>query len=422
MSKPIKKIGLFLILIILLPIIFLTYREFSSLNEDEKILEKIYKNQLDVILFSVNQYSEDMVRSGSFRLQSIIENYQSDKKSLNEKLNSFYNENPVVKLVFISDSSLAVNHTYVNAGNGIIFEKDDQEVKLVLDKNYKLISRLYVYKSMGFTKIEPLNSTEIKGKQIFVFVLDDKRLCGIVINPRDFVRKVLASKIQSVAGQELNIAVFDSVKNVSIYSTGNTGTEYQQSKHLWMIPDYSLGISLRGATIDSLIKERTYTNMILIAGLTVLMLLVTLYGYKNIKKEVELAQIKSDFVSNVSHELRTPLALISMFAETLVMGRVKSDEKQNEYYNIIHQETERLSKIVNKILSFSKIEAGKWKFRFSKEDLNSIVEKIYCNYKFHLQKNGFEFSFEPASEILESNFDPETVTEAVINLIDNAVK
>jgi len=148
------------------------------------------------------------------------------------------------------------------------------------------------------------------------------------------------------------------VKNTNVYSTANPVTEYQQSKRLWLIPNYSLGIALRGPTIENLVKDRTYTNVILIAGLTVLMLIVTLYGYRNIKKEVELAQIKSDFVSNVSHELRTPLALISMFAETLVMGRVKSEEKQVEYYSIIQQETERLSKIVNKILSFSKIEAG----------------------------------------------------------------
>ena len=113
MSKPIKKIGLFLLLIIVLPIIFLTYRELSSLNEDEKILEKIYKNQLDVIIFSVNQYSEDVVRSWSFRMQSIVENSQSSKKDFDENLSLFYNENTVIQSIFISDSSLTTNKTFI---------------------------------------------------------------------------------------------------------------------------------------------------------------------------------------------------------------------------------------------------------------------------------------------------------------------
>ena len=219
MSKPIKKIGLFLILIIVLPIIFLTYRELSSLNEDEKILEKIYKNQLDVIIFSVNQYSEDVVRSWSFRMQSIIENSQSSKKDFDENLNSFYSENSVIHSMFISDSSLAVNKTFIKSENGTIFEKDDWEIKQILKNNGKLISRLYKYKSSGFTKLEPLNSMNIKGTQAIVFVLDDRRLCGFVIDPRYFVNDVLSGKIQSVAREELSVAVFDSVKNVNVYST-----------------------------------------------------------------------------------------------------------------------------------------------------------------------------------------------------------
>ena len=422
MSKPIKKIGLFLLLIIVLPIIFLTYREFSSLNEDEQILEKIYKNQLDVIIFSVNQYSEDVVRSWSFRFQSIIENSPSTKTNFNKNLNSFFEENTVIQSMFISDSSLTINKTFIKSANKIALEKNNWEIKQVLDNNKKLISRLYKYKSSGFTKLEPLNSMNIKGTQVLVFVLDDRRLCGLVFDPQDFVNDILSAKIQSVAREELAIAVFDSVKNVNVYSTERGELDFQQSKHLWLLPDYSLGIALRGASIDTLVRDRTYTNMVLIAGLAVLMMVVTLYGYRNIRKEVELAQIKSDFVSNVSHELRTPLALISMFAETLAMGRAKTEEKQSEYYNIIQQETERLSKIVNKILSFSKIESGKWKYHFVKADLNSVIEKIYCNYKFHLQNNGFEFRFEPINGPLESSFDPEAVSEAVINLIDNAVK
>ena len=137
---------------------------------------------------------------------------------------------------------------------------------------------------------------------------------------------------------------------------------------------------------------------------------------------MELAKIKSDFVSNVSHELRTPLALISMFAETLEMGRATTEEKKKEYYTIISKEATRLSRIVNKILSFSRIEAGRKEYHFSKINLNLLVEDVFNSYQFHLKNNGFKFSFLPANAIPEIEADGEAISEAIINLIDNAIK
>ncbi|MCW9096630.1 MAG: HAMP domain-containing histidine kinase, partial [Ignavibacteriaceae bacterium] len=144
--------------------------------------------------------------------------------------------------------------------------------------------------------------------------------------------------------------------------------------------------------------------------------------YKNIRKEVEIAQIKSDFVSNVSHELRTPLSLISMFSETLEMDRVKTEEKKKEYYSIISNEANRLSKIVNSILNFSKMEAGKRQFNFVDSYLNDVVENVYRSYKFHLEQKGFTFSLEKDENIPILKIDEEAVSEAIVNLIDNAVK
>ena len=79
--------------------------------------------------------------------------------------------------------------------------------------------------------------------------------------------------------------------------------------------------------------------------------------------------MKSDFVSNVSHELRTPLSLIRLYAETLEMGRLTSPEKYQEYYRIIRKESERLTALINNILDFSRIEAGKKEYDFCETDL-----------------------------------------------------
>ncbi|HWA34849.1 MAG TPA: HAMP domain-containing sensor histidine kinase, partial [Cyclobacteriaceae bacterium] len=193
------------------------------------------------------------------------------------------------------------------------------------------------------------------------------------------------------------------------------------TKSFWLFPDYTLGIRVLGASIDDVIKERTTTNFILLASLDVILILAVIFVFRNVKREVQLAQNKSDFVSNVSHEIRTPLALISMFAETLEMDRAPSEAKKKEYYSIISKETHRLSGIVNKILNFSQTEANKKKLTFEKFEPEREIRQVLNNYDFHLKNNGFEYEIKCAPD-LKIAADKEAFTEALINLVDNAIK
>src|SRR5436189_192394 len=83
--------------------------------------------------------------------------------------------------------------------------------------------------------------------------------------------------------------------------------------------------------------------------------------------------MKTDFVSNVSHELRTPLALIRLYAETLELKRISTPEKKQEYYRIIRKESERLTALINNILDFSRIEAGRKEYEFRENNIAELV-------------------------------------------------
>ncbi|MGI9542918.1 MAG: sensor histidine kinase, partial [Cyclobacteriaceae bacterium] len=88
----------------------------------------------------------------------------------------------------------------------------------------------------------------------------------------------------------------------------------------------------------------------------------------------------------------------------------------------ISQEANRLRGIVNKILSFSKMEAGKIRYNLEKSDLNEIVEEVLKSYSFHLKNKNFEYTFEACSDLPEIQSDKDALSEAIINLIDNAIK
>jgi len=135
-----------------------------------------------------------------------------------------------------------------------------------------------------------------------------------------------------------------------------------------------------------------------------------------------LSQLKNDFVSNVSHEIRTPLALITMYIETLEMGRVKNEGKIKEYYTIIMNQTTRLSGIVNRILNFSQIEGNKRKYFLSMTNLNEIVENAFLTLNYSLETKGFTYTFEPDKNLPPILADREAIADAFVNLVDNAMK
>jgi len=422
-----KKIGLILLIIIILPIAFLLINELGKLTENEQVLEQIYNNQLQAILFSVNQYSEDVVRTTANTIIDRVESV-SDRTSEDKRFSLLINENRKFTILFIADSLDADNMRFYFRENEMPLNMDSLSnyYKDVLQRNEIIVKRLYTYREQGYRKIEPIVLPNSGNQSLLLFasgLKNSNRIYGLVINPQEFITQILSSRLQEVAKDEFVISVINPKTKFQFNSTKDfDARQLQAQKALWIFPEYNLGISLVGQSIQDLIKERAMNNIILIGILLIVLIAAVWFVYSSIKKELEFAQAKADFVSNVSHELRTPLALISMFAETLEMDRVKTEEKKKEYYSIISHESNRLGRIVNSILNFSKMEAGKRKFIFEEEDLNNIVLQVYQNYSYHLYNKGFDFEFEPGIDIPKILIDREAVSEAIVNLIDNAVK
>jgi signal transduction histidine kinase len=139
-------------------------------------------------------------------------------------------------------------------------------------------------------------------------------------------------------------------------------------------------------------------------------------------REVKLAEAKSSFVSNVSHELKTPLALIRLFAESLELGRIKSPEQANQYYRIIGSESRRLTQLINNILDFSRIEAGRKQYEFAEHQVAEVVEDVLGSYQYQIANSGFELSTDIRRDLPPAVIDRDAVSQALLNLLDNAVK
>jgi signal transduction histidine kinase len=133
--------------------------------------------------------------------------------------------------------------------------------------------------------------------------------------------------------------------------------------------------------------------------------------------------MKSDFVSNVTHELRTPLASIRVFAEFLKLGRVQSPEQVREYGDYIENETQRLTRLIDNILDFARIESGRKTYRFVDTELRVVVEPVVHSFAVRLAHDGFKLEFVPPETPLPSvAIDRDAIGQALHNLLDNALK
>jgi len=189
-----------------------------------------------------------------------------------------------------------------------------------------------------------------------------------------------------------------------------------------VFPDLTLAIKYQGLTVADIGARFLRYNYIILAALSLFMVAGIFLTYRNVSKEMNLARQKSDFVANVSHELRTPLALIRLYAETLELGRLSAKEKYQEYFRIIREESERLTALINNILDFSRIDAGRKEYEFQETNLGELVHSTLDSYRFQIQQNGFGFEENISPDIPPVNVDREAIARSLLNLVNNALK
>jgi len=167
-------------------------------------------------------------------------------------------------------------------------------------------------------------------------------------------------------------------------------------------------------------------QVMLFTGAFGLLLIVIAAGlvatYRLVRRETEAAQLKADFVANVSHDLKTPLALIRVFGETLEMGRVRDEATRQEYYRVITRESERLSRLIENVLDFSRIEGGRRTYALAPTAVEPLVRETVESFAYVLAQQGFkvEVTVDPALPAVP--MDADAVGHALANLLDNAIK
>jgi two-component system, OmpR family, phosphate regulon sensor histidine kinase PhoR len=167
---------------------------------------------------------------------------------------------------------------------------------------------------------------------------------------------------------------------------------------------------------------RDYLFGILIVSLVATTIAGTAATIAVLYREVRVAKLQTDFVNKVSHELRTPLTSIRMFVETLQLGRIADPVRQREALEIVADETARLSRLINRLLDWARMESGRRTYQLSLQRVEPIVDRALHAFEPQLLHAPAEVTRELAPRLPPVMADPDALSEALLNLLNNAYK
>jgi two-component system phosphate regulon sensor histidine kinase PhoR len=248
----------------------------------------------------------------------------------------------------------------------------------------------------------------------------DRRGAGFRVDPSSMLRGELLPLVAGVSADEARVGFLDQ------HGISLGPAELGEGPRAWPLPEpfHAWRVAVTPGEADP--EGRYVRNQMVFHAFLVAWAILAVFGagflmMRSWRRATELANLRSEFVSMVTHDLKTPLTSIRMFTETLRMGRLKDPVRVGEYYGFIANEVERLERLIDNILEFARIEAGRKAYARGVLDLNALVGDVLHGFRPSAEANGFsvEAALEPMESILG---DEEALQRALWNLLSNALK
>lgn len=222
----------------------------------------------------------------------------------------------------------------------------------------------------------------------------------------------------------LGLSDFSSPTESLLFSTQPTDVVSKEARMQFPFgfSRYYLGIRMRSATIEQWTRRNLLVNFVLWSAMGLMLVVGIALALRTAARERKLSQMKTDFLANVSHELRTPLASLLIFSELLRLGRVLEPEKVQEYGQRLEAIGQRLAQVINNILDFSRLEAGRKPLRLVPSDVRTVVEEALESCAAQLKQGAHAVQLAAPDALPSVLLDAGAIQLVLTNLLDNAIK
>lgn len=258
---------------------------------------------------------------------------------------------------------------------------------------------------------------------------------GWWFNPRAFIATSLDSVVRDrlntnprmygglEATRNLCVQVFDSEGHevARVRDPGFTNTA-RSADMTGPFEGFHVSVTATSRAPVSIAQRFVLVEVVFILLLAAVMLGAVFVGLRYILRQIELVQEKSSFVSNVTHELKTPIAVVKLAVETLEMKRFRGPEEEGKYLRTIMREADRLAQLVDNILDFSRLEAGKKMLRMGPVGVSDLVASTLESFRLRLEDAGFQLDVDVPEDLPLVRADGIALQHCLLNLLDNAVK
>jgi len=436
---------------VLLPAAALIYVNFSQLRsfERDKVLQAtIHRDFQETLAISEKKMNKKIYKMVD-EVVDLFPSPDSDASEKEEKLDVVLEKNPWLSHAFLFDEEGIT----IRSQPGQVNDKFVREERERLAESY----RVWFGSIEGKPMVESLHKkpqhisfynsmTKRADGQTFLatafFVLpevatDRVVLAGVAFDPcylkgtffPGMLEEAVNNRMQDQGGNRLAMMIYPANTPEGhdiqpfVASTGwGDGKPEVMKKFEDAFQGLAMGIKYQGVSVEALGESWMHRSFLLLGFLSAMIIGGLALTKHMVSKEMALAKLKSDFVSNVSHELRTPLALIRLYAETLELGRITTKEKKQQYYRIIRKESERLTALINNILDFSRIEAGRKEYEFRETDIADLVRSTLDSYRYQIEQQGFALEESIDPDLPAVSVDREAIARALVNLVNNALK
>lgn len=252
------------------------------------------------------------------------------------------------------------------------------------------------------------------------------KIVGCVID-QNVVKDRIIGLLPSVYSSARVITVLDENGKPIIIPKGTSGINWQKpfvaNEISAMLPHWEVAAYFTNPRTVKM--EAGIAMLIMWVLIMILFISISIGGFlvlRSLRSEMALAKQKTTFVANVSHELKTPLTSIRMFAEMLKERRQSDEVKKEKYLDLMVSETDRLTRLINNVLDFSRMEQGKKHYVFKKENIVALCRELIEAQRLRLENSGFVVNFITDSNEIFASIDAEAIKQALINLLSNAEK
>ena len=185
-----KRIAIALVAITLLPALLMLLKEWSYLNENQRMIDEIYRQRLETILFSVNQYAWDVVNSWAGEVTQIQQHNINNPSE--QQLEQLLSRNRSLQAIFFTDSLGAQMQFFQGLGNSENPERRPAHFQELMKTNTQLLGKLRRYRESGYRKLQPLSADSSSGLTSLIFPIESPinaeiRFAGLVLSPREFI-------------------------------------------------------------------------------------------------------------------------------------------------------------------------------------------------------------------------------------------